>query len=180
MKDRICKCGKPVVNVHYGLCHGCNNIRLHGSKYGKQYNKINKSKKSRTSRITKKKSKARKSLFLEIKVGGRSVGKTLQQDELFYERCFNESNHKCEECGKELPTQFRGKDGKILARFRYSHIIPKSIAPELRHVIKNINHLCLKDHNEWENGKKTSMKIWKKNFLRFPNHLALIKSKEIK
>lgn len=90
-------------------------------------------------------------------------------DELFYEKCFNKSDHKCEECGKQLNTDFRDEEGRIVNRWRYSHVIPKSIAPELRHDILNINNLCLFHHMMWENGDKESMKIYEGNVDNFPN-----------
>jgi hypothetical protein len=38
-------------------------------------------------------------------------------DNIFYEKCFNLSDHKCEECGCQLPEEF--KTGKRL----FCHII---------------------------------------------------------
>lgn len=173
------KCDKdyPIVNKHFKLCQGCNNKRLHGSKYGKVYTGIKT--KSVSVRGAKKaiKTKAKKSLFTNIKEGTKEGGNMLSRDEAFYEASFNLSNHKCEECGTDLPTEFRNEDGKIAARFRYSHIIPKSIAPELRHNLGNINHLCLECHSEWENGNKTEMNIFKKNYLKFSKYLSTWKAK---
>tara|TARA_R110002126_G_scaffold149434_2_gene295385 strand:- start:22 stop:366 length:345 start_codon:yes stop_codon:yes gene_type:complete len=104
------------------------------------------------------------------KQGGRGVGKNLKLDELFYQECFDASDHKCEECGKQLPTEFRDDEGKINARWRYSHIVAKSIAPELRHSISNINHLCLNHHTQWDFGNKREMKIYAKNARRLPKY----------
>ena len=111
---------------------------------------------------------------------GRRIGKTLAMDEAFYEECFNSSDHRCEECRKQLPTVFRDEEGKIVARWRYSHVIPKSIAPHLRYVIENINHLCLGCHYRWENGDKSEMKIFTKNLLRFPNYLGRLEKTDTK
>ena len=164
----------PIVNKHFGLCGECNNIRLHGNKWGKQTPHKEK----------KKKEPAKKSLFVDLAKGnsktayiiggGRHTGKSLAMyvmDNVFYKQSFDRSDHKCEECGIQLNEQFEDDNGKVLNRSRYSHIVPKSIAPELRHVLDNINHLCLKDHMEWENGDKKAMKIYKKNKLRWPNHI---------
>ena len=86
------------------------------------------------------------------------------------EKCFNQSNHKCEECGKQLPTEFRNEEGKIIARWRYSHIVAKSIAPELRHDTNNINHLCLDHHTQWDFGNKDEMKVYTKNAQKLPKY----------
>lgn len=176
MPCKNCKLDKHIVNKHFGLCQECNNIRLHGSKYGKQYKYPQERKeslrndKNRPERAPKTKSrrqKKRKSLFTSnIKLKGKD--KTmLELDEEFYKECFDNSSHKCEECNCDLPTNFRNEDGFIEARWRYSHIIPKSIAPELRHDINNINHLCLSDHQEWENGDRESMRIYDENSKKF-------------
>lgn len=169
-----CKgCGKDVkiVNKFWHLCLICNKSRLSEGKEPKKYNYIKKKTKSRTS---KKKDKTKR---MTMTIDSHKKLSMKQKDEIFYEKCFNNSDHRCEECGKELPKQFRDADGKIIARYRYSHTIPKSIAPELRHEIMNINHLCLKDHSEWENGNKEKMKIFKKNVKNFPQFLERFENK---
>ena len=87
------------------------------------------------------------------------------------------SNHKCEECNVDLPKKFRNEDGRVIARWRYSHIVPKSIASHLRHKVENINHLCIKCHGIWENGDKHLMKIFSKNYALFPEFLKRWKSR---
>ncbi len=156
------KCGleKELVNKHFKLCRECNNERLYGNKFGKRYD-MSTSKKKPLKR-TKNKSRTKEKIL---------------KDEEFYEKCFNNSNHRCEECNKSLPKKFRNEDGRVLARFRYSHIVPKSVAPKLRHNILNINHLCLECHQEWENGAKHLMKIFAKNYELFPQFLMRWKSK---
>jgi hypothetical protein len=169
------KCGsKYVSNKWFKLCSECNNERLHGSKYGKVLDRKEKEiKPLRSSNIepTRKRiiDKGKRVVY-----GGGGKSKSFQNillDEIFYEKCFNKSNHKCEECGNNLPEEFRGEDGKILYRARYSHIIPKSIAPELRHDVDNINHLCVECHHNWDFGGKADMKIYGKNQLLFPKYL---------
>lgn len=176
-----CKNPKKIVNKHFQLCLKCNSIRLHGGKTKKKYNTVNRPKESRTVREIDINKGGRKSLFTkDFKSEGKRIIKSRKNksfgmiilDEAFYEKCFNQSNHKCEECGCDLPVEFRDVDEKVITRWRYSHIVPKSIAPELRHVILNINHLCLEDHMEWENGNKREMKIFKGNAKRFPNFLG--------
>lgn len=170
-----CKKELPIVNKHFNLCRECNNERLYGSKYGKVYKikqkplKFNKTPKKPKKFRNKNKVKPKKSLFVkELKDKDELL--MVERDEIFYEKCFNLSNHKCEECGDSLPDQFRSGDGKVLARFRYSHIIPKSIASHLRHVIKNINHLCQLCHTRWDFGDKENMKIYSSNSKKFPNY----------
>lgn len=93
----------------------------------------------------------------------------IKEDEDFYEKCFNScKKHNCEECGKMLPEIFRSFSGKVIAKWRYSHIVPKSINKNLRHDEKNINHLCLNCHQRWENGDKKNMNIYEKNKKKFP------------
>lgn len=166
------KCGweRNIVNSFFCLCQGCNTARL------KDDNK----KQDKEPLFMKTLSK--KGLFDSIKVNPKSkitfttpkVNKTKQKidaDEKFYEQCFNNSDHECEECGTALNDVFRGDNGKIIARWRYSHIVPKSVAQELRHDINNINHLCLRHHEQWENRDKFNMKIFAKNLLLFPKYL---------
>lgn len=154
MKKECKKCGqkKRIVNKFFGLCYYCNKNRLKQTKppttkknfnYGFVKNFVS------TKKTTKQK---------------------IKEDEEFYEKCFNASNHKCEECGKQLNTEFRDINGKVINKSRYSHIIPKSISEELRHSINNINHLCLLHHIQWENGDYKNMNIYKTNKKRFPNY----------
>lgn len=173
------KCGldKKIVNKHFDLCLQCNNLRLYGNIYGKQYKGIqNKSNPQLSPKKPKKfppkkKSKSKKSLFTSnLNIKEKQKHSMIELDEIFYEKCFNASNHKCEECGCNLPDQFRDEDGKIIARWRYSHIIPKSIAKHLRHLMNNINHLCLKCHMRWENGDRENMKIYPENAKKFPKY----------
>ena len=167
MNCKSCNIEKNIINKHFGLCQECNNERLHGSKYGKTYTMSKKEIKPLRSR----KNKAKKSLFSSVQATPKRNIKRLAEDEAFYQECFDLSNHKCEECGVGLPDEFRNDEGKINARWRYSHIIAKSIAPELRHDTNNINHLCLKHHTQWDHGDKKSMKIYQSNKLKVPNYL---------
>ena len=181
MKCKGCNKEKRLVNSFFSLCKECNNIRLHGSKFGKSYTKIKGKKKSGTSKEKlkyvvdkgtgpiKRKIDTGKVKKKKSRISERTIEK-IRKDEEFYEKCFNMSNHRCEECGKPLPKEFRNSEGRVIARYRYSHIIPKSIAPELRHEVKNINHLCLHHHEEWENGDRRKMKIYEKNKKRLPQY----------
>lgn len=167
MDCKDCGKSKTIVNKHYGLCLECNNIRLHGSKYGKTYTLSNKKSKP----LRRRKKDVKRSLFSKLDPKQKSNVKRLEKDEAFYEQCFNNSNHKCEECGTQLPTEFRDSEGNVNARWRYSHIVAKSIAPELRHDTNNINHLCLKHHTQWDHADRENMKIYNSNRIRLPRYL---------
>ena len=167
MNCKSCNIEKNIVNKHYGLCLECNNIRLHGSKYGKSYTMSKKEIKP----LKRRNTKSKKSLFSNVKATPKKNVKRLAEDEAFYEECFNMSNHKCEECGVQLPTEFRDDEGNVNARWRYSHIVAKSIAPELRHDTNNINHLCLKHHTQWDHADRENMKIYNSNRIRLPRYL---------
>lgn len=174
MSCRGCSRDIVIVNKHFALCQECNSERLHGSKYGKQYKfipkKIEFSKAPPRQLSQKRREKTKRSLFVDSRSLQVEKIDKIKLDEDFYELCFNQSDHKCEECSTKLPDIFRDANSKVVARWRYSHIIPKSIASNLRHVVKNINHLCLECHGRWENGDRENMKIYSKNSKRFPNY----------
>tara|TARA_R110002050_G_scaffold47847_4_gene111440 strand:- start:1030 stop:1548 length:519 start_codon:yes stop_codon:yes gene_type:complete len=165
-----CNENKHIVNKHFGLCQGCNNERLHGSQFGKQYKHTREAPKSLTSKLNRLKHDVKQGVKPKKIKSSEIRNNRIKQDEEFYEKSFNQSNHKCEECGSQLPKEFRGPDGKVNARWRYSHIVAKSIAPELRHNLDNINHLCIEHHTQWDHGDKASMKIYKKNASKLPRY----------
>ena len=166
MNCKECNNSKHIVNKHFGLCQECNNLRLHGSKYGKTYTISKKERKP----LRRRKKDVKKSLFSNVKPQDKRWVKRLAEDEAFYKQSFDLSDHKCEECGCRLPTEFRDEEGNVNARWRYSHIVAKSIAPELRHDVNNINHLCLKHHTQWDHGDRMTMKIYEKNKKRLPKY----------
>lgn len=149
-----CKeCGSPhIVNKWYRLCEKCNNIRLHGSEYGKQH------------KVSPKQRKPLKSTKMPIKMGlSKKALSVIKKDEEVYEKVFNSSNHRCEECHTQLNTEFRDDEGRVIMRARYSHILPKGAYPQLRHNEDNFNNLCPTCHHRYEFGDKENMKIFKKN-----------------
>lgn len=152
-----CKlCDDPIFNSHFKLCKKHNQERLNDKKPKEV------SKKFPINLTTKKVIKK------QVK---RTIIK-INLDEEFYQQCFDSCiDHCCEECGKLLPDIFRDDKGKVINKSRYSHIVAKSIAPQLRHDIKNINHLCFNCHFKWEFGDKKSMRIYESNKKRFPNYL---------
>jgi hypothetical protein len=147
---------------------------MHGNKWGKP--RVIKKKemidyikpKIKVTRSDPRKSRNRKSMFSPSIKDKEKVDR-YSDDEVFYEKCFNTcSEHTCEECATGLSKVFRGDDGKVVNKSRYSHIIPKSIASHLRHEVDNINHLCFDCHQKWDFGDKTKMKIYEKNKKRYP------------
>lgn len=62
--------------------------------------------------------------------------------------------HYCEECGRPLP--------EYSATF-CSHILSRGAHPEKAHDGRNINILCFQCHCAWENGNRTTMRIYEKN-----------------
>lgn len=159
-KNKCKECDSPhVVNKFHMMCQQCNNMRLHGSKFGK------------THKFTPKRNSS-PSVASKAKRDRR-----IKEDEEFYETVFNSKPHECEECrlngiNTPLPNEFRDYEGKVNARWQYSHVVPKSITPKhLRHDPLNMNRLCLQHHEQWENGDSKSMKIYAKNKMNFPSYL---------
>ncbi len=166
-----CNRDREIVNKHFGLCQDCNNIRLHGSKYGKTYTFNRKDKKSGKPAETRVRYQVDMGTKVRKKKGTKKTDIEIKLDNDFYLECFKQSDHKCEECGTELPDFFLDDNFNVAARWRYSHVIPKSIASHLRRDINNINHLCLEHHTQWDFGDKKSMNIYEKNKERFPEFL---------
>ena len=167
------KCDREVLsfsNSFHKLCKICNSKRLEAKKPTKVNTLSRSNKKPRREKLNRLNRKVSEGIKPK-KSKKIKIGKNFAQDEKFYEECFHSSNHKCEECNKQLPTEFRDDEDRVIARFRYSHIVAKSIAPELRHNIDNINHLCHTCHFQWDHGDKKSMKIYEKNRLKFPQYL---------
>lgn len=178
MKDicNCCKKEKEIVNSFFKLCLGCNLARLSNKKVNKV--KVPKEKNIESKNTVKmdfkinKGSEGKKMEFKPTTTPHKAPNK-IKLDEEFYEKCFNLSNHECEECGTPLPDIFRGDKGEVLARWRYSHIMAKSIAPQHRYNTDNINHLCMSCHQIWDQGDKKTMKIYVKNLVLWGDFLNL-------
>ena len=148
MKELKCKeCDSIyIANKFFMLCNTHNRERLNSNASTKT------SKKRKPVKTTRKKNKT-----------------MLQKDNEFYQLCFDKfelDGHRCENCGINQPTDFRDGDWKIIARHRYSHIVPKSVSSKLRHNLENINDMCLSCHNDWdflEDAEKEKMHIYKSN-----------------
>lgn len=87
----------------------------------------------------------------------------INNDEEFYELIFNTTEPICEECGAQLPDEFRDENGMVICRAQYSHILTKGSSPEFRHDPRNINRLCPTCHHTWEFSDRVEMKIYSKN-----------------
>lgn len=165
MKCKNCGEEKRIANKWHKLCHKCNLKRLEALKQSKVYEHTKTRIKSLRLDINSQK--------LQYNISSHKAKKKtmLELDEEFYKTCFEKSDHKCEECKTDLPTEFKNESGELIARWRYSHILPKSIFPQFRHNTDNINHLCLRCHQQWDFGNKKSMFIYVKNKQLWSNFL---------
>jgi hypothetical protein len=146
-----CKESFWITNKTRHLCSSCVFKLNHG---GKSREEVYKERRSTSNKKKVKKNKRKvPTKILQI----------IERDERFYEYIFNNSEHKCEECGCNLPDTFRSYEGKVVARFQYSHILTKGAYQKFRWHKLNWNRLCLDDHEKWERGDRKSMKIYKKN-----------------
>jgi hypothetical protein len=142
------KCNKNwgIVNKKYNLCDDCNYVRLHGKTKQQVYLERQKKRMNNKEKTNK-------------------VYEVIARDERLYEYWFNLKPCRCEECRVPLPTNFRNKEGKVIERYQYSHIISKGSAPHFRWHKRNGNKLCLKCHIQWETGDRKSMNIYNNNML---------------
>jgi len=98
-----------------------------------------------------------------IKRVSKKGQKMIQQDEKFYQLCWDTMQHACEECDMQLKEQ----NGRFTwLKCWFSHIIVKKGNLDIRHILENINILCLTCHQQWETGQRESMKINKPNQIR--------------
>jgi hypothetical protein len=86
----------------------------------------------------------------------------IKTDEEFYEYIFYHHPCCCAECRRPLNIRFRDRDGKVIARWQYSHNLAKGAYPDLRHHPLNMERLCFKCHQRWENGDRQNMRIFKR------------------
>lgn len=83
--------------------------------------------------------------------GGVDIPKA---NERFYRFMWQNKPHVCEECQKPL---------NFYSSSFISHILSRGSSPEMAHDVRNINILCLKHHNQWETGKRKTMRIYPQN-----------------
>lgn len=134
-----CKgCGDPKLIVYKAgrLCDGCNNKRKR-EVYSERQND-------------------------RAKFNDKAI-KQMQDDVKMYEKIWDEREPHCQECGKHLGNYTAQEAAKWHKEY-FSHILPKGLYGKIRHVLENVNLLCLDHHQMWENrATQKKMKIWKKN-----------------
>jgi len=87
-----------------------------------------------------------------------SRGDVVKGNSRFYSWIWENKNHYCEECLKPLP---------YYSAVYISHILTRGAFPELGHDPRNINILCHRHHDQWETGKRETMRI-------YPNNMRII------
>lgn len=80
----------------------------------------------------------------------------IKANQYFYKYAWDNKPHICEECGIEL---------YYYSATYISHILTRGSHPEIAHDIRNVNILCKRHHDKWEFGKRSKMRIYKKNKL---------------
>lgn len=90
----------------------------------------------------------------EFTFGNPRRGNTAAVNSKFYKWVWDNKPHFCEECGAYLP---------FYSAAFVSHIQSRGAHPETAHDPRNTNIVCKPDHDKWETGKRTVMKIYRKN-----------------
>lgn len=95
-------------------------------------------------------------LRLEIieRLFGRRGKDVRAADARFFRWIWANKPHLCEECSCPLP--------HYSATF-CSHILTRGAHPELAIDPRNVNILCFRHHQQWENGDRKSMRIYEGN-----------------
>lgn len=136
-----------------GKCSGCGHVKMIVFKRGVLCHSCNQRRKA--------------DVYLERqKKRPRFSKKAVQQmgrDVETYMKVWDSRPHYCEECGMFLGDH-SPREAATQHKYVFSHILPKSVYPRLRHVQENFNLLCLKHHNMWENRvTQKLMNIWVSN-----------------
>ena len=141
------------------MCSECNFIRIHGKS---RFEATLEKEKNKPIVIKRKKKKNTKSkIIIQSKIDNRV--QRVETDKNTYFQVFNNLPHKCQECNCDLPNEFLDERGNINMVEQYSHILSKGSHPQFRNKVKNLNRLCLRDHQKWEFGKREEMKIYESN-----------------
>lgn len=83
-----------------------------------------------------------------------SRGDIVAANQRFYRFMWENKPQYCEECIKPLQT---------FSPVWISHILTRGAFPEMGHDPRNINILCHRHHDQWETGKRESMRIYSGN-----------------
>lgn len=81
-------------------------------------------------------------------------GNTEAQNLRFYRWIWEHKPHYCEECLRPL---------REYSSVYCSHILSRGAYPEFAYYPDNVNILCFKHHQQWENGKRETMRIYDRN-----------------
>lgn len=84
-------------------------------------------------------------------------GHSAQENERFYRWCWEHLPHICEETMRPL---------RHYSAVHVSHILTRGANPEMAHDPRNVNILTLEAHNQWENGERRAMRIYRSNCAR--------------
>lgn len=167
-KIQICEqCSLPKPVNARGICGDCTFRNNHNGKSQQEvYSERSKGKiKEYVKKLPNTTKKSRKTMNNSLLKNERLEKRReqIRKDEETYEQVFNNNPNECEECGTQLPDQFRDDEGNVLARFQYSHIMTKKACPEFRNEPRNFNRFCFECHQTWEFGDRVEMKIYPKN-----------------
>lgn len=92
---------------------------------------------------------------LRVELQKEKFGKDIQKaNQRFFKWIWQHKEHICEECGIKLP---------FYSATFCSHILSRGAHPEKAVDGRNINILCFKCHQTWENGNRKAMRIFEKN-----------------
>lgn len=72
----------------------------------------------------------------------------------FYAWAWAHKGNICEECMRPL---------RNYSAVHVSHILTRGAFPEMAYDVRNVNILCARCHNEWENGYRQRMRIYRSN-----------------
>lgn len=98
--------------------------------------------------------KFRKEKGLYIYKPSKKLKNIRAKDREVYDIVWRTKPHYCEECYVHI---------REASPHNFSHILSKGAEPRARHLIRNFNLLCFNCHNKWEFGKRSEMRIYKKN-----------------
>ena len=156
-----CEQYRPIVNRKHHLCQECNTRRLNPNG-----SKIYTLKRTPLKPNTTPLKRSTKPIAQRSKKSVRTLKLDEETYELVYRQHMNDGSYQCENCDMPLDPRFRDEEGRIVQRFRYSHILSKGAYPMHRHNPLNFNFLCFNCHQLWEFGGekgRRSMRIFMKN-----------------
>jgi hypothetical protein len=81
-------------------------------------------------------------------------GNIPQANDRFYRWMWDNKPHYCEECMRPIEN---------FSPVWISHILTRGANPAIAHDPRNINILCHKHHDQWENGDRKAMRIYRGN-----------------